>query len=68
MPENQAQPQRIQQPAQEEPGGVPIMVNRHQEADKVVVQARRNNYEGQNNIANVVEALLAQNSFNIGII
>jgi len=64
VPENQAQPQRIQRPAQEEPRGVPIVVNRHQDADQVVVQACRNNYEGQNNIANVVEALLAQNGFN----
>jgi len=67
VPENQAQPQRIQQPAQEEPGRVPIMVNRHQNADQVVMQACRNNYEGQNNIANVVEALLAQNGFNMGL-
>jgi len=43
------------------------MVNRHQDADQVVMQARRNNYEGQNNIANVVETLLAQNDFNIGL-
>jgi hypothetical protein len=31
------------------------------------MQARRNNYEGHNNIANVVEALLAQNGFNMGL-
>jgi len=43
------------------------MVNRHQDADQVVMQARRNNYEGQNNIANVVETLLAHNSFNMGL-
>ena len=45
----------------------PIVVNTHQNADLVVMQARRNNYEGQNNIANVVEALLAQNGFNMGL-
>jgi len=67
VPENQGQPQRIQQPAQEEPEAVPIVVNRHQDADQVVMQARRNNYKGQNNIANVVEALLAQNGFNMGL-
>jgi len=67
VPENRAQPQRVQQPAQEEPEAVPVVVNRHQDADQVVVQARRNNYEGQNNIANVVEALLAQNGFNMGL-
>ena len=43
------------------------MVNRHQDADQVVMQARRNNYEGQNNIANVVETVLAQNGFNMGL-
>ena len=43
------------------------MVNRHQDADQLVMQARRNNYEGQNNIANVVETLLAQNGFNMGL-
>jgi len=53
--------------AQEEPETVPILVNRHQDADQVVVQARRNNYKGQNNIANIVEALLAQNGFNMGL-
>jgi len=31
------------------------------------MQARRNNYDGQNNIGNVVEALLAQNGFNMGL-
>jgi len=66
-PEIRAQPQRVQLPAQEEPKTVPIVVNRHQDADQVVMQARRNNYEGQNNIANMVEALLAQNGFNMGL-
>jgi hypothetical protein len=67
VPETQTQPPRLQQPVQEEPERVPIMVNRHQDADQVVMQARRNNYEGHNNIANVVEALLAQNGFNMGL-
>jgi len=51
-PENRVQPQRVQPPAQEDPKAVPIMVNRHQDADQVVMQAHRNNYEGQNSIAN----------------
>jgi hypothetical protein len=67
VPENQTQPQRVQQPVQEEPERIPIVVNRHQDADQVVMQARQNNYEGHNNIANVVEALLAQNGFNMGL-
>ena len=36
VPENRAQPQRVQQSAQEEPEVVPIVVNRHQDADQVV--------------------------------
>jgi len=67
MPRNVAQPLAVQAQAPEEPERIPIMVNRHQDADQVVMQAHRNNYEGQNNIANVVEALLAQNGFNMGI-
>jgi hypothetical protein len=67
VPETQTQPPRVQQQAPKEPERMPIVVNRHQDADQVVMQARRNNYEGHNNIANVVEALLAQNGFNTGL-
>jgi len=67
MPRNVAQQQVVQPQALEEPERIPIMVNRHQDADQLVMQARRNNYEGQNNIANVVETLLAQNGFNMGL-
>jgi hypothetical protein len=65
VPENQAQ--MAQPQIREEPVRVPIVVNMHQDADQVVMQGRRNNYEGHNNIANVVEALLAQNGFNMGL-
>ena len=69
VPRNLAQQQQqpVQPHAQEELERIPIMVNKHQDADQVVMQARRNNYEGQNNIANVVETLLAQNGFNMGL-
>jgi len=67
MPRNMVQQQVVQPRAQEEPERVPILVDRHQDADQVVMQARQNNYEGQINIANVVEALLAQNGFNMGL-
>jgi hypothetical protein len=67
VPETQTQPPRIQQLVQEESERVPVVINRHQDADQVVMQTRRNNYEGHNNIANVVEALLAQNGFNMGL-
>ena len=68
VPRNFAQQQQpVQAQAREEPERIPIMVNRHQDAYQVVMQARRNNYEGQNNIANVVETLLAQNGFNMGL-
>jgi len=66
-PEIRAQAHRVPTPTPEESATVPIFVNRHQDADQVVVQARRNNYEGQNNIANIVEALLAHNGFNMGL-
>ena len=50
MPRNLTQQQQPVQPqAREEPKRIPIMVNRHQDADQVVMQARWNNYEGQNN-------------------
>jgi hypothetical protein len=65
VPENQAQ--MAQPQIREEPVRVPIVVNRHQDADQVVMQGSRNNYEGHNNIANVVETLLAQNGFNMGL-
>jgi len=56
VPGNVAQKQVVQPQSQEEPERAPILVNRHQGAYQVVMQARRNNYEGENNIANVVEA------------
>jgi len=62
-PEIRAQAQRVSTSAPKEP----VLVNRHQDADQVVVQARRNNHECQNNIASIVEALLAQNGFNMGL-
>jgi len=50
-------------PNQEEPERIPVLVNRRQSADQVVMHARQDNYEGHNNIANLVENLLAQNGF-----
>jgi len=67
MTENRALRQVIPPQAREEPERVPFLVNRHQDADQVVMQARQNNYEGHNNIANVVEALLTQNGLNMGL-
>jgi len=54
-------------PAQQEPERVPGLVNRRQDTYQVVVQARQDNYEGHNNIANVVENLLARSGFNMGL-
>ena len=68
VPRNFAQQQQpVQAQAREEPERIPIMVNRHQDTDQVVMQAHRNNYESQNNIANMVDTLLAQNGFNMGL-
>jgi len=46
---------------------VPILVQRNQDPDQIVRQAQQVNLEGQNNIANVVETLLTQNGFNLGL-
>jgi len=65
MPGNVAQQQLVEPQAQDEPERALILVNGHQGVDQVVMQACQNNYEGQNNIANMVKALLAQNGFNM---
>ncbi|KEH16941.1 hypothetical protein MTR_0063s0070 [Medicago truncatula] len=46
---------------------VPILVQRNQDPDQIVRQAQQVNLQGQNNIANVVETLLTQNGFNLGL-
>jgi len=43
------------------------LVQRNQDPDQIVRQAQQVNLEGQNNIANVVETLLTQNGFNLGL-
>jgi hypothetical protein len=44
-----------------------ILVNRNQNADEMVRNVQQNNLAGQNNIANVVEDLLAKSSLNVGL-
>ncbi|WJX39866.1 hypothetical protein P8452_27373 [Trifolium repens] len=60
----QAQPQGLPQ-IEQNPGIV--LVNRNQNADDVVRNVQNNNFAGQNNIANLVETILAQNGLNIGM-
>ncbi|KAK2382413.1 hypothetical protein QL285_069949 [Trifolium repens] len=60
----QAQPQVL---PQVEPNPGIVLVNRNQNADDVVRNVQNNNFAGQNNIANLVEAILAQNGLNIGM-
>ena len=67
LTENRALRRAVPPPVQEEPERVPVLVNRRQDADQVVIQARQDNYEDHNNIANVVETLLAQSGFNTGL-
>ncbi|KAK2428173.1 hypothetical protein QL285_026709 [Trifolium repens] len=62
--EPQAQPQSLPQ-VEQNPGIV--LVNRNQNADDVVRNVQNNNFAGQNNIANLVETILAQNGLNIGM-
>jgi hypothetical protein len=56
-----------EQPILKEGEIIPILVHKAQNADQVVIQAQQNNLEGRNNIANVVEAIMAQNGFNLGL-
>jgi len=60
----------MQQPVlelQEESKRAPILVQRNQDVDQVVRQIQQNNFDGRNNIANIVETLLVQNGFNMGL-
>jgi len=67
LTENRALRRRIPSPTQGELERFPVLVNRHQDADQVVMQAHQDNYEGHNNIANLVKNLLAQNGFNMDL-
>ncbi|KAK2414572.1 hypothetical protein QL285_037147 [Trifolium repens] len=62
--EVQAQPVRIER---EQPEPEVILVNRNQDADNVLRNVRQENVAGQNNLANLVENILAQNGLNIGL-
>jgi hypothetical protein len=44
-----------------------VLVNRNQNANGVVRNVQNNNFAGQNNIPNLVEAILAQNGLNVGL-
>ncbi|XP_045822090.1 uncharacterized protein LOC123914975 [Trifolium pratense] len=44
-----------------------ILVNRNQNADEVVRNVQRNNFAQQDNLANLVETILTQNGFNVGL-
>ncbi|KAK2456809.1 hypothetical protein QL285_004146 [Trifolium repens] len=65
-PQVQIQAQQQALPQVEQNPGV-VLVNRNQNADDVVRNVQNNNFAGQNNIANLVETILAQNGLNIGM-
>ncbi|XP_045831224.1 uncharacterized protein LOC123922561 [Trifolium pratense] len=44
-----------------------VLVNRNQIADEVVRNVQQNNFAQQNNLANLVETILTQNGFNVGL-
>ncbi|XP_045802327.1 uncharacterized protein LOC123895902 [Trifolium pratense] len=44
-----------------------ILVNRNQNADEVIRNVQRNNFAQQDNLANLVETILTQNGFNVGL-
>ncbi|KAK2444904.1 hypothetical protein QL285_015894 [Trifolium repens] len=55
----------VQNVVEQDPGIV--LVNRNQNADEVVRNIQQNHIEGQNNLAQMVETILAQNGFNTGL-
>ncbi|KAK2422544.1 hypothetical protein QL285_033071 [Trifolium repens] len=65
-PQVQIQAQQQALPQVEQNPGI-VLVNRNQNADDVVRNVQNNNFAGQNNIANLVETILAQNGLNIGM-
>ncbi|KAK2450508.1 hypothetical protein QL285_009621 [Trifolium repens] len=64
QPEVQAQPVRIER---EQPEQGVVLVNRNQDADNILRNVRQENVAGHNNLANLVENILAQNGLNIGL-
>jgi len=67
LTDNRALRRAVPPPTQGELKWFPVLVNRRQDADQVVMQAGQDNYEGHDNIANVVDNLLAQSGFNMGL-
>ncbi|WJX24020.1 hypothetical protein P8452_13183 [Trifolium repens] len=65
-PQVQIQAQQQALPQVEQNPGI-VLVNRNQNADDIVRNVQNNNFAGQNNIANLVETILAQNGLNIGM-
>ncbi|XP_050918932.1 uncharacterized protein LOC127136419 [Lathyrus oleraceus] len=45
----------------------PLMVQGNQNAGQVLRHVQQNHFEGENNIANMVEEILSQNGFNVGL-
>ncbi|PNX69452.1 hypothetical protein L195_g056724, partial [Trifolium pratense] len=43
------------------------LVHQNQDADEVVRNVKQDNCDGQNNLANMVEIVLAQNGLNVGL-
>ena len=67
IPANPLQQPVVEPQVQKVQESVPILVQRNQDADHIVRRAQQNNLEGQNNVANIVETLLTQNGFNMGL-
>ena len=64
---NQTQQSVVKPQPQGESERTPILVQRNQDADQMVRQVQQNNFHCRYNIANIVETLLAQNGFNMGL-
>lgn len=58
--EEQGRPKKDERPSV-------LVVNRDQEVDQVVCQVRQENLLGENNLATIVERIMAQNGVNMGL-
>ena len=58
---------RIQQEVREEEPRRVVLVRRNQDADEVVQQVRQNDLIAPNNLAAIVERIMAQNGLNVGL-
>ena len=68
QPIQREEPPRPQQDIpRDEPGGRVVLVNRNQDADEILQGCRQNDMVGNNNLAALVERIMARNGVNLGM-